>query len=194
MTQADEPQPIVAKKETPSSDAGARHAGGDPDCGHSGLGTGRARQVQHHPGRGTSRGERRHALSILPQLGRADPGDRSDRAGFQLEIDRASVRADSQARTGACGGRRIAGRLFPGCRVAARASGPPAIRPIPGGLWLDRCQDFLRHLGGQIEDQVQLSKEATFVLTRAVFGVVRSILLERERFRGQPTWRSSWCC
>lgn len=38
---------------------------------------------------------------------------------------------------------------------------------------------FLRQLSGQIEDKAQLSSEATFVLTRAVLGVVRSILLER---------------
>lgn len=38
----------------------------------------------------------------------------------------------------------------------------------------------LRQLSGQIESQAQLTPEATFVLTRAVFGVVRSILLERS--------------
>lgn len=39
--------------------------------------------------------------------------------------------------------------------------------------------ELLRQLSGQIEHRVQLSSEAAFVLTRAVLGVVRSILLER---------------
>lgn len=43
-----------------------------------------------------------------------------------------------------------------------------------------QVQNFLSHLSSQIEDQAQLSREATFVLTRAVLGVVRSILLERS--------------
>ena len=39
--------------------------------------------------------------------------------------------------------------------------------------------ELLRQLSGQIEHRVQLSSVAAFVLTRAVLGVVRSILLER---------------